>query len=68
MLTNILDRIEIEDKRDREKRGKRKKTGKKAGTGRGPTRTADEREQIRYFGKLDILLGRRKVHLQVTFC
>ena len=49
----------MEDRRDKERKGKRKKTKKPLG--RLPGRSADEKEQIKYFGKLDILLGRRKV-------
>lgn len=49
----------MEDRRERERKGKRKKAKKP--TGRIPGRSTDEREQIKYFGKLDILLGRRKV-------
>ena len=62
VLSNILDRIEIEEKREKERRGKRKSKSKKS---RGPSKSTDEKEQIRYFGKLDILLGRRKVRLRI---
>ena len=49
----------MEDMREKERKGKRKKAKKPLG--RMPGRSADEKEQIKYFGKLDILLGRRKV-------
>lgn len=54
VLTNILDRVDVEEDREKTKR-KRKKVK------RGPARSAEEREHIRYLSKLDILLCRRKV-------
>ena len=65
VLTNVLDRVEMEDMRDRERSRKRRK--KKKSLGRVPGKSTDEKDQIRYFGKLDILLGRRKEQLKRTF-
>lgn len=57
VLTNILDRVDVEEDREKTKR-KRKKVK------RGPAKSAEEREHIRYLSKLDILLCRRKEQLK----
>lgn len=65
VVTNIVDRVVIEDIRDTERKGKKKKAKKSMGRQSG--RSNDEREQIKYLSKLDILLGRRKEQLKKTF-